>query len=77
MVLRIGQRVRWTAAQTWREGIITAIVPAGIVPDGPAGSTKPRDHVSYVVTAQKLNSRAQRHGGASEYWPKIELLRCV
>lgn len=71
----IGQKVRWSFRQTWFEGIVTAVVSAGVIPEKVGKSIIPRDHESYVVTAQRLNSRAQRHGPVGEHWPKAELLR--
>lgn len=75
--IRLGQRVRWSLRQCWFEGTVTAIVPEGVVPALKKQSPLPRDHVSYVVTARRLNSRAQPHGPIAELWPKAELLRRV
>lgn len=73
----IGQKVRWASRKSWWEGYVTAIIPEGVVPGIRTQSNLPRDHVSYVVTARRLNSRAQPHGSIGEFWPKAELLRRV
>lgn len=77
-LFHIGQKVRWAARQSWFEGIVTAVIPEGVVPKLKLHqSTKPRDHVSYLVTARRLNSRAQQHGPTAERWPQAELLRRI
>lgn len=72
----IGDCVRWTHRGTWREGVVTDVVLSGDVPDG-VKAKQPRDHVSYLIHAQKINSRAQRYGSHATHWPPVELLRRV
>lgn len=74
---QIGQKVRWTYASSWFEGVVTAIVPEGVIPNLTRMPAKARSHVSYVVTARRLNSRAQQYGSVCKMWPKPELLRRI
>lgn len=63
-------RVKWVSSNKAKEGTVVAVVPAGKLPRDVdvhvKDANKPRDHVSYVVVANKKS-----------YWPRVSLLARV
>jgi hypothetical protein len=68
-----GTSVRWTSQGrgTWndKEGVIVEVVPRDQLPTSNVrlGSTKPRDHESYIVKTKD----------GKFYWPRISALQFV
>jgi hypothetical protein len=90
MRFKVNDRVKWESQsggyQTTKEGVVTAVVPAGITPHdmvanakaqgwnvGPlVGAGMMRNHESYLVSVE-------RDGKAKPvlYWPRVHWLRKV
>lgn len=67
---KLHQRVRWTSQAgghyKTKEGMIVFVVPSGIRPDMVREAGLPRNHESYVVSAEGQN-----------YWPRVSALEEV
>lgn len=75
MIFGVGDAVIWKSSSTRKEGVVVAIVPAGLMPAYVGYPTVgkgalPRNHDSYVVRGHKLAGRPV----SSLYWPVVSLL---
>ncbi len=74
-----GDPVEWTSSNVRKVGIVTHVIPAGVLPSDLGvklkDATSPRDEESYVCKAYKATSNGDAASrGTAYYWPRVSLL---
>jgi len=77
--MKIGDRVRWISSNTYKQGVIEAVVPARRLPSDvgfpkAGGGGLSRDHETYIVRGRKLTNTGVEYGPRAVYWPRLSLL---